>query len=341
MKKHILKIIILIGIFFNSNILAVTNEEVNAIKNFIDLAHNSKLKIPSLNFKTKNFDITTDFIKYDFKDSYQDEDNHYIDAHFSMYGYIIIGDRKIKLYSGGSNSQEYHNLTQIVCDKKDYLNLILLEENFMHYLRAFHISYSTSIYEISKNNGKFDIKYTNNETNNIFDSPFDSIELDSQNSKERYPYYNKEKIINRLVETGFCKKDEIVEGKIVKLESVKVLSLEGLINKVKNKGIKIDTYYLVNSFVEYPFTNKTVQIYNDIAYYLQQTNANDEAIFILEEIVMKFPNRSVASLNLADAYIGIGNKETAKYYYQRYIELMKQDNKEEKIPKRVLEFLKK
>ncbi|QKF73927.1 hypothetical protein AFAEC_1775 [Aliarcobacter faecis] len=89
---------------------------------------------------------------------------------------------------------------------------------------------------------------------------------------------------------------------------------------------------------EIPISIKTLTQYNDIAYYLQQANANEEAIFLLEKIIEKYPNRTVAYLNLADAYLGKNNKEKAKENYKKYIELMKQDNKEEKIPKRVLEF---
>lgn len=88
-----------------------------------------------------------------------------------------------------------------------------------------------------------------------------------------------------------------------------------------------------------PISNKTLTQYNDIAYYLQQANANEEAIFLLEKIIEKYPNRIVAYLNLADSYIGINNKEEAKQNYEKYVNLMKQNNKDEKIPKRVLEFL--
>ncbi|OCL85327.1 hypothetical protein AAX26_02036 [Aliarcobacter thereius] len=88
-----------------------------------------------------------------------------------------------------------------------------------------------------------------------------------------------------------------------------------------------------------PISNKTLTQYNDIAYYLQLANANEEAIFLLEKIIEKYPNRIVAYLNLADSYIGINNKEEAKQNYEKYVNLMKQNNKDEKIPKRVLEFL--
>jgi hypothetical protein len=87
-----------------------------------------------------------------------------------------------------------------------------------------------------------------------------------------------------------------------------------------------------------PLNTKTLQKYNDIAYYLQQAKSNDEAIFLLEIIIEKFPNRTVAYLNLADAYEGINDKEKAKINYEKYIDLMKKSGKETKIPKRVLEY---
>lgn len=104
------------------------------------------------------------------------------------------------------------------------------------------------------------------------------------------------------------------------------------VNTVVSKDFNI-------TFENEPLNTKTVQIYNDIAYYLQQANANEEAIFLLEKIIEKYPNRIVAYLNLADSYIGINNKEEAKENYEKYVKLMKQDNKDERIPKRVLEFL--
>ncbi len=85
-------------------------------------------------------------------------------------------------------------------------------------------------------------------------------------------------------------------------------------------------------------STKNLSSYNDIAYYLQQANANDEAIFLLEKIIEKFPNRTVLYLNLADAYYGINENEEAKVNYEKYIEFMKKSGKENKIPKRVLEY---
>lgn len=75
---------------------------------------------------------------------------------------------------------------------------------------------------------------------------------------------------------------------------------------------------------------------NDVAYYLEQTGAYYESMYLLKEILKKDPNRVVAWLNLADAQWGNGEKKDAKSSYQKYISLMKYQKKDlKKIPQRV------
>ncbi|WP_378184178.1 tetratricopeptide repeat protein [Aquimarina sp. SS2-1] len=80
--------------------------------------------------------------------------------------------------------------------------------------------------------------------------------------------------------------------------------------------------------------------YNDIAYYLEQAKAYEEAVFLLEKIVEEVPDRTVAYINLGDAYWGLDEKEKAKEAYKTYVDQMKTKGKEAKIPKRVLKRLK-
>ncbi len=61
---------------------------------------------------------------------------------------------------------------------------------------------------------------------------------------------------------------------------------------------------------------------------------------VLEKILEKFPNRTVAYLNLGDAYWGLDDKAKAKEAYQTYIKQMKESGKEKKIPQVVLERVK-
>ncbi|NOR55457.1 MAG: tetratricopeptide repeat protein [Sulfurovum sp.] len=85
-----------------------------------------------------------------------------------------------------------------------------------------------------------------------------------------------------------------------------------------------------------PITIKRLTQYNNIAYYLQKAGANKEAIYLLEKIVAKFPQRTVAYYNLGDAYWELGEKEKAIESYSKYVEQMKKRGKEKKVPGEVL-----
>ena len=78
---------------------------------------------------------------------------------------------------------------------------------------------------------------------------------------------------------------------------------------------------------------KTLTPYNNIAYYLQKANANQEAIYLLKKILEKYPNRTVAHYNIADAYWVIDDKKKAKEHYNIYIKQMKAKGKSKRIPK--------
>ncbi|KMQ67529.1 hypothetical protein ACM39_11670 [Chryseobacterium sp. FH2] len=85
-----------------------------------------------------------------------------------------------------------------------------------------------------------------------------------------------------------------------------------------------------------------VNKYNNFAYYISKTkNGNSKAIYLYNEILKKFPNRTVAYLNLADSYWAIDNKDLAKENYKKYVELMQSQKKDlKKIPKEVWERIK-
>jgi tetratricopeptide (TPR) repeat protein len=83
---------------------------------------------------------------------------------------------------------------------------------------------------------------------------------------------------------------------------------------------------------EKPIENKTLTTYNNIAYYLQKAGANEEAIYLLKKILEKYPTRTVAHYNLADAYWELGEKKKAIASYTTYIEQMCDAGKEKRIP---------
>jgi tetratricopeptide (TPR) repeat protein len=86
-------------------------------------------------------------------------------------------------------------------------------------------------------------------------------------------------------------------------------------------------------FLENISIGKNLTKYNNIAYYLQKAGSNEEAIYLLEKILEKFPKRTVAHYNLADAYWALGDKKKAVASYKTYIKQMKEKGKAKRIPK--------
>lgn len=74
---------------------------------------------------------------------------------------------------------------------------------------------------------------------------------------------------------------------------------------------------------------------NDVGFLFAEAGYYREAVELLKVVVSENPDRTVAYLNLADAYWGIGLKELSIENYKKYSLLMQQSGKLEKIPKRV------
>jgi tetratricopeptide (TPR) repeat protein len=103
------------------------------------------------------------------------------------------------------------------------------------------------------------------------------------------------------------------------------------------KDSPFDLAVLKAILTDIKITQKTLTPYNNIAYYLQKAGANKEAVYLLEKIITKFPNRTVAYYNLGDAYWALGDKKKAIKAYTTYIEQMCHKGLQKKIPKEVLE----
>jgi hypothetical protein len=113
--------------------------------------------------------------------------------------------------------------------------------------------------------------------------------------------------------------------------------------KLFKSGKKTDAaQLLVNAAGSKPWTinNDNVAAYNDLGFFLEQTKQYKEAIEVLNAVVADFPDRTVAYLNLGDAYMGLGDTEKAKTQYRKYVELMGKIDKKNKIPERVLKAIK-
>ena len=79
-------------------------------------------------------------------------------------------------------------------------------------------------------------------------------------------------------------------------------------------------------------SSNTVEMYNNIGYFLFKKGKYIEAIYLLEKVVDKFPDRMVAQLNLADALYDFGQVKQAIPFYSAYYKRMKAANKVKKIP---------
>ncbi len=106
-------------------------------------------------------------------------------------------------------------------------------------------------------------------------------------------------------------------------------------SKLYDRILMHDKYKTLD-YLNYVDINKsTVQKYNDIGFFLLEAKQYEQAIYILENVLYKYPNRIVAYINLGDAYWGLDNKSDAKEAYKKYIELMKANGKQSKIPQRI------
>ncbi len=111
-------------------------------------------------------------------------------------------------------------------------------------------------------------------------------------------------------------------------------------SNIKQLALIGDQYVLGYLLENIPVEKANLSKYNDIAYYLEQAKLYNASILVLEKIVKNFPERTVAYINLGDAYKGLENMEKAKENYGKYIELMKMDSKEDKIPQRIWDNIK-
>ena len=115
--------------------------------------------------------------------------------------------------------------------------------------------------------------------------------------------------------------------------------LSNISKNYKNNNCKKD--YNINLIAEnikiLSITKENLAFFNDIGYYIQLCGDNYTAVYLLNEVLRKYPNRVVTYLNLADAYWELENDKKAKILYNKYISMMRQKGKENKIPKQVFD----
>ena len=358
MKKKIIKTVVFLGLFVRLNLLAneptpPTPQEFQEIVDSFKLIDTSKKELAKT-YKINGVEAKAELQKER-------------DGSFQNIQHIItLGDRNLGEPNYWTGIDKYdQKLLFVSCiapNKKIVLASLVRSSTYYKKTKQTMVRYAGFVAGVDKDT-------SGGNYGDVGDAKLFKGELSSEqtsiptyNPKEFYPYFNEQRILNRLYETNTCDKELTEKANIEVLVGDKWIpqeqswNIKDEISNNINSSSKNPSITL-NQLLENSKTNqkvsiedindvlkneelnqKIVQKYNDIAYYLQQVNANDEAIFLLEKIIEKFPNRTVAYLNLADAYNGINNKEKAKENYEKYINLMEQDNKENKIPKRVLEF---
>ncbi|WP_186105771.1 tetratricopeptide repeat protein [Burkholderia gladioli] len=83
-----------------------------------------------------------------------------------------------------------------------------------------------------------------------------------------------------------------------------------------------------------------VEDINNLAFYLAKYKRSGDAVEILQSLVKRFPDRTVARLNLADAYWDVDAKDLAVPQYQEYNRQMNAKGLSAKIPPRSLDRVK-
>jgi hypothetical protein len=119
--------------------------------------------------------------------------------------------------------------------------------------------------------------------------------------------------------------------------------LSSSLDNIKNKQklIELDIYEIADILKNNPISEQNVTLYNDAALTLIESENFNEARIILLEVTSFSPDRVVAYLNLGDAQWGFDENNDAKKSYQKYLSLMKSQNKDlSKVPKRVYERIK-
>jgi len=146
-----------------------------------------------------------------------------------------------------------------------------------------------------------------------------------------YDAQNSSDIFDFVSSNGSLISYKITANSIELLDNI-TYNLKDILQSVKeNKNLNIKN---INALLkEVKIDSKTLETYNDIAYYLQKNGHHKGAMLILLSVLDRYPNRVVAYINMADSLYALDKKTLAKIYYKDYIKWMKFYKQERKIPK--------
>ena len=274
-----MKMIGLSVLVLSTQLMAIENDEYKELINS-SYENTSKYKVEKYTFQDNNILINIDFTKEVLFDDWNDGTYNYSGEN-KIIGQLNFNGNKIEYFNEKSVNTG-QNVIPVICkNKSKYILTTLFYYGKSPYPRQprWHITYIPLMHEISYKG----IKKINKLKG--------GITVDDLNEERVvYPYYNKEKILERLYETNVCSRP------LVKLSEIEK-------NLKERKELKSYTKdFFQNLLKEKPIEKKTLTTYNNIAYYLQKAGSNQEAIYLLEKILEKYPTLTVAHYNLADAY---------------------------------------
>ena len=156
-----------------------------------------------------------------------------------------------------------------------------------------------------------------------------NLNLANFDSKKIYEYIYQEY-------PAFLKRSDLNGHKIKSQEIMQMYAklMSGSITEVDTCDCEELRYDITCAAEKYYFPDD-LTFSNNIAYFFERSGKYSHAVYFLEKIIKEDPTRIVAYYNLGDAYWGLGEKDKAIEAYQKYIELMKQAKKENKIPQKV------
>lgn len=149
-------------------------------------------------------------------------------------------------------------------------------------------------------------------------------------SKKLTSNYNRESdgsfIKNALITEANLTLDTLHRAMLKQYKLKDTAAMQVLLKQFENIGI--EDILTVSS--------KNVRKFNDIAFFMEESRHDKAAIKILNKVIKKFPTRTVAYINLGDAYWALEQRKEATDVYIKYVNLMKKNKKEKKIPERIL-----
>jgi len=194
------------------------------------------------------------------------------------------------------------------------------------------------------------------ESNTSHDFTIDSIKFMSRDydlSEEDYMFFIRTQTFTKpqLKNINFCNFKIYENDKLADLGylGIKDRSMDELdrifynyCNKPKDKIAEISSLDYIQKMMEIaPLSKNTLECYNNIAFSLEEKSQYKEAIFILAEIINQYPNRVATYLDIANVYWMNNEQTNAKQNYQKYIDLLKSQNKNTtKIPQQIYDRLK-